>query len=216
MKRPAMITVLCMLASVLVFVALSTDTMAEVKNHAIQLRPDTYDQERLYFGQDLSPVNAQTVKRYRLAAQRGNAPAQFKLALLYDTGQGVPQDYAEAAKWLRKAAEQGLVEAQYNLGSMYDSGQGVPQDYTEAFKWLYKAAEQGYPSAQKNLGAKYGLGQGVSQNHTDAYVWSSLAVLSGNESAINNRDFAASQLSSEDLSVAQKRVNKYLGSPITH
>jgi len=34
--------------------------------------------------------------------------------MMYDKGQGVPQDYAEALKWYRKAAEQGFAEAQYN------------------------------------------------------------------------------------------------------
>jgi TPR repeat protein len=51
------------------------------------------------------------MKWYRLAADQGNADAQFYLGLLYDNGKGVPQDYAEAVKWLRKAADQGLADA---------------------------------------------------------------------------------------------------------
>jgi len=49
--------------------------------------------------------------------------------MMYDKGQGVPQDYAEAVTWYRKAAEKGFAEAQYNLGTMCYRGQGVPQDY---------------------------------------------------------------------------------------
>jgi len=152
--------------------------------------------------------NAEDVKSERRAAERGDASAQFKLALRYDIGEGVPQDYAEAVKWLRRAADQDFVKAQYNLGCMYDSGQGVSQNHTEAAKWFRKAAEHGYASAQKNLGAKYGTGQGVPQNHTEAFVWSSIAAISGDEGAMNNRDIAASRLSTEDLETALKRAEE--------
>ena len=148
----------------------------------------------------------EVVRSERGAAERGDASAQFKLALRYDVGQGVPQDYAEAVKWLRRAADQDFVKAQYNLGCMYDSGQGVSQDHAEAAKWFRKAAELGYASAQKNLGAKYGRGQGVPQSDVEAYVWSSIAAISGDEGAMNNRDFAANKLSTDDLEAALKRA----------
>lgn len=150
--------------------------------------------------------NAEVVKSERRAAEQGDASAQFKLALRYDVGHGVPQDYAEAVKWLQSAADQDFVIAQYNLGCMYDSGQGISQNHTEAAKWFRKAAEHGYASAQKNLGAKYGIGQGVPQNYIEAYVWSSIAAISGDEGAMNNRDLAASKLSTEDLETALKRA----------
>ena len=75
-------------------------------------------------------------------AEQGDAEAQFNLGVIYDEGQGVPQDYAEAAKWYRMAAEQGDADAQFILGVMYDEGQGVPKDDTEAVKWYRLAAEQ--------------------------------------------------------------------------
>ena len=87
--------------------------------------------------------------------------AQYNLGLMYNHGQGVPQDYAAAMSWYRKAAEQGLAPAQYNLGYMYDHGQGVPLDYALAVSWYRKAAEQGDGSAQNNLGVMYQIGQGV-------------------------------------------------------
>lgn len=150
--------------------------------------------------------NAEEVKRDLRTAERGDASAQFNMALRYDVGHGVPQDVSEAVKWLRKSADQDFVKAQYNLGCMYDSGEGVPQDHAEAAKWFRKAAEKGYASAQKNLGAKYGTGRGVPQSDIEAYVWSSIAAISGDEGAINNRDFAASKLSPEDLKTAQTRA----------
>lgn len=208
MKRFALIFVLFLLTNSLVFIDDLAETKAQDKKGVPQLRSNTDDQDRIYWGQELPQGLTETVKRYRESAERGYAPAQFKLALMYDSGQGVPQDYAEAVKWLRKAAEQDFVDAQYNLGSMYDSGQGLPQDYAEAVNWFRKAAERGHASAQKNLGSKYGKGQGVPQNHAETYVWSSIAAKSGDKDAINSRDFAASKLSPEDLGSAQERAAK--------
>ena len=37
---------------------------------------------------------------YRRAAEQGDSLAQYSLGLLYDKGQGVPQDIVEANKWL--------------------------------------------------------------------------------------------------------------------
>jgi TPR repeat protein len=41
-------------------------------------------------------------------AEKGDANAQFVLGHKNETGEGVPQDYAEAAKWYRKAKDQGV------------------------------------------------------------------------------------------------------------
>lgn len=126
---------------------------------------------------------------------------------MYERGYGVPQNNLKAVKWLRKAADQNLVEAQYNLGSRYESGQGVTQDYSEAVDWFRKAAEQGFAGAQKNLGAMYGKGQGVPQDFSEAYVWSSIATKSGDENAIKNRNLSSSELSQDELQIAETRAS---------
>ena len=68
---------------------------------------------------------------------------------MYQSGQGVPQDYADAMKWYRLAADQGDEDAQNNLGVMYAKGQGVPQDYAEAYVWFSVAAAGGDAKAVK-------------------------------------------------------------------
>ena len=60
----------------------------------------------------------------RMAADLGLARAQYNLGLMYFSGQGVTQDYAEAVMWYRKAADQGYADAQYDLGVMYNFGKG--------------------------------------------------------------------------------------------
>jgi len=48
--------------------------------------------------------------------------AQVGLGLMYESGQGVPQNYKEAIKWYRLAAEQRNEGAEVNLAIMYDEG----------------------------------------------------------------------------------------------
>jgi TPR repeat protein len=69
---------------------------------------------------------------------------------MYDSGQGVTQDYKQTVKWYRKAAEQGDVRAQYSLGSMYRLGRGVTQDYKSAHMWYNISAANGYSDAVIN------------------------------------------------------------------
>src|SRR5436309_3203198 len=66
--------------------------------------------------------DATALRLIRPLADQGNAEAQYNLAIMYFTGQGVPKDYAEAAKWFRLAAEQGHAGAQYALGVMFNLG----------------------------------------------------------------------------------------------
>jgi TPR repeat protein len=108
---------------------------------------------------------------FKPLAQQGVPEAQFNLGLLYDNGQGVPQDYAEAVKWYRRAAEQDHAKAQFYLALMYSKGQGVPQDNDEAMTWYRKAAEQGYDEAQFNLGVMYFESRGVPQDYAEAVKW---------------------------------------------
>ena len=87
--------------------------------------------------------DVEAVRWYRLAAEQGDARAQFELGFRYEAGRGVPQDDAEAIRWYRAAADQGEAFAQNNLGMKYGQGRGVPQDDAEAIRWYRAAADQG-------------------------------------------------------------------------
>jgi TPR repeat protein len=108
-------------------------------------------------------------------AEQGSEAAQYNLGVLYDSGRGVPQDYAQAAKWYRKAADQGAAYAQTVLGFTYDVGHGVPQNYAEAAKWYRKAADQGVAFAQYNLGVMSKKGRGVFRDDWQSANWYSKA-----------------------------------------
>jgi len=156
---------------------------------------------------------------YRLIkplAEKGLPEAQFNIGLLYDKGQGVPQNYAEAVTWYRKAAEQGNAKGQYSLGRMYIKSQGVPQDYAEAVTWLRKAAEQGNAKGQYSLGMMYYRGRGVPKDYVLAHMWLNLSTSrypelenAKREWADIFRDIAASKMTSAQLAEAQKLAQEW-------
>jgi TPR repeat protein len=122
-------------------------------------------------------------KQIRLAAEQGDAGAQYILGVIYATGRGKPEDDREAVKWFRLAAEQGFAEAQYKLGFMYAQGRGVPADDREAAKWFRLAANQGHAGAQYNLGVAYATGRGVPADDREAAKWFRLAANQGDADA---------------------------------
>jgi uncharacterized protein len=107
----------------------------------------------------------------RPLASQGDPNAQFLLGMLYDSGQGVPQDHAAAAAWYRKAAEQDHVLAQVYLGVLLCMGQGVKRDYGKAARCFRKPAESGNDVAQFYLGALYAEGNGVEKSGSEAIHW---------------------------------------------
>ena len=148
--------------------------------------------------------HATAFRLWRPLAVQGDADAQFNLGIMYDTGQGVTQNYAEAVKWYRLAAVQGNVKAQNNLGFMYANGQGVTQNHAEAVKWYRLAADQGNARAQSNLGFMYAKGEGVLQNHVQAHKWFNLAGAGGVENGRKNRDIVATKMTPAQIAEAQR------------
>lgn len=124
--------------------------------------------DRHYFGQGVPQDYAQAEACYRVAAQRGNAEAQYDMGVLYSYGRGVPKDLSEAAKWYRRASEQGHPEAQANLGQLLVMGVNGSKNFEEAFRWLSLAARADHPKAQYLLGILYRNGQGIDQDHVQA------------------------------------------------
>jgi len=101
-------------------------------------------------------------------AEEGDANAQCDLAIMYECGDGVAQNYALAVYWYQMAAERSLDEALCNLGYMHSSGNGIPKNTHLAVKYYKQAADQGYPRALYNLGYMYCHGNGVQEDKKEA------------------------------------------------
>jgi len=89
-------------------------------------------------------MQSSTLKHLLVAAESGDAAAQFNLGVLYDSrlddnGYAIEGNRAEAMKWLLAAAEQGLPRAQSKLAEMYASGRATPEDFIYASAWFLLA-----------------------------------------------------------------------------
>jgi len=111
------------------------------------------------------------LKELRPLIEKNDPNAQFLMGMLYDAGNGVPQDQTIAASWYRKAAEQNHPIAQLFLGILYYSGNGVERDYKKAAHWLQAPANNGNDQAQFYLGSMYAEGNGVNKDDSKAMEW---------------------------------------------
>ena len=145
-------------------------------------------------------------------AERGDAEAQFELGIMYENGEGLPEDHSEAANWYRKAAEQGHAQAQLFLGLMYEEGKGLPEDHAEAANWYGKAAEQGETVAQGRLSVMYVTGIGVRQDYVEAYAWANIAAARGDDFSQAAKKFKvalAKEMTSAQIAEAQALSREY-------
>ena len=90
---------------------------------------------------------AGAVKLWLPLAEGGDRIAQASLALLYQTGQGVPQDYKKANELLSASAMQGYPFAFTGLGNSFHDGLGVKKDMKIAMVWFLLAMDYD-PSAK--------------------------------------------------------------------
>lgn len=125
----------------------------------------------------------QAMKLYREGAEKGDAVAQFNLAVFHTFGLAGEPDFAAAAEWYGKAAEQGLTVAQNNLGELHEHGAGVAKDLNKAVALYRKAAEAGYPRALYNLGRLAATGRGMEKDGAKAAAWFGQAAEAGHADA---------------------------------
>jgi uncharacterized protein len=119
---------------------------------------------------------ATAVRDLRPLAEQGLAAAQYDLGLMYNNGQGVPQDDTQAFSWYQKAANQGYGDGQYRIGLAYYAGRGVAKDGVNAAAWFGKSANQRNGLAQSMLGVCNDEGFGVPRDYVAAYMWLSLGI----------------------------------------
>jgi TPR repeat protein len=89
---------------------------------------------------------AKAADLYRHAAMNGYAPAQFRFAVLTETGKGVPRNERLAAYWYLLAAEQLHRKAAVKVGLLALQGEAVAVDPALARLWIGRAADLGDPS----------------------------------------------------------------------
>lgn len=105
---------------------------------------------------------------YRQSAEGGYPNAYMLLAMIYQKGDGVPQDDVAAATWFRKFAETGNASGQFYLAEVLAEGRGVEKDEASAFGWFGKSAAQGNEYAQYEMARMLEQGRGTKRNEREA------------------------------------------------
>lgn len=137
-----------------------------------------------YAAADQLALYQTSTAQWHAKAEQGQPDAQFKLAKMYEQGQGVDENIAKAVYWYRKAALSGNAEAQLRLSWLYNQGEGVPEDERQSLEWLKKAAESGNRLAQYRLAWMY-MDGGMPKQLKVAEGWFERAALQGNTDAQN-------------------------------
>ncbi|HWA00994.1 MAG TPA: AAA family ATPase [Caulobacterales bacterium] len=172
-----------------------------------------------------APADADLVKRYdealalmqagevlegaaqlRDIAARGYPPAQYRLAKLYESGDGAPPDLALARQWTERAAAAGNLHAMHDLGVYYARGDGGLRDEMGAFRWFTLAAERGVADSQYNLGVLYAQGRGVAADPCAALEWFLIAAQNGDAAASSRVRALEAQLGAPQIAEAQARA----------
>ena len=114
------------------------------------------------------------------AANKGHAPSQTRLGIMYATGEGVEENDAASYVWLLQAAAQNEKAALFLLGVRH-SQDDENKDYVKAFSFMERSAKQGVSAAQHELARMYGLGRGTIMDVVKCYAWTSVAASQGYE-----------------------------------
>ncbi len=145
----------------------------------------------------------------RQSANQGLAMAQYRLAKLYERGEGVPADLNMARSWTERAAAAGNRRAMHDLGVYFARGEGAPLDEAAAFRWFRQAAELGVADSQFNLGVLYQQGRGVGANPAEALFWFLVAARQGDEDAGARATALESQLQPIQVEQARARASAF-------
>lgn len=145
----------------------------------------------------------------RRAADRGLAMAQYRLAKLYERGEGVTADLAVARQWTERAAAGGNRRAMHDLGVYFARGEGAPLDEAAAFRWFRQAAELGVADSQYNLGILYQQGRGVNASPSEALFWFLVAARHGDTDANARATALETQLPANQTEQAQARAQAF-------
>ena len=150
------------------------------------------------------------------AANLGYAPAQLRLASLYQDGDaGLAADEVEARAWARRAAEAGDAKAMHFYAMQMYDGVGGARNRAEALSWLTKAAGAGRVDSQYNVAQLLEKGdEGVASNRVEAFKWYMIAARRGDQQALASVQRLTSGLSAADRRKAREAADAFTIAPV--
>ena len=101
-----------------------------IENQTVKIRNFALDSKKFFYA--------------NRAAKNGNQRAQFDIAMMYATGQGVQRNEKMAFNWFHKSARNNNAVAKHYMGLSFLQGRGVKQQIQLARYWFRLASKQGY------------------------------------------------------------------------
>ncbi|MGB6318743.1 MAG: SEL1-like repeat protein, partial [Litorimonas sp.] len=147
----------------------------------------------------------------RLAANRNQPAAQYRLAKLYETGEGVPQDDVMARQLIERAARGGHRVAMHDLALYYTEGRGgVELDMGTAKSWFEQAARRGVVDSQFNLAIlSESTETGAEPSLETALFWYSVAARQGDQFAVSRREALSAAVDADAVDGIEARVAEF-------
>lgn len=132
---------------------------------------------------DMDPDPALAYRHMRIAAEGGEARAQWYVGMMLLNGRGVAADQPEAYQFVRMSADAGHLPGMISTAVMLATAEGVAEDDVEARLWYQRAAEQGSAHALRGLGAMLLTGEGGAVDADAGVAYLELAHEAGDELA---------------------------------
>jgi localization factor PodJL len=161
-------------------------------------------------GEGVTADVTQAAHWYQKAALAGLAPAQYRLATLFERGRGVPHDAATALVWYQRAAEQGNVKAMHNAAVIAAGTEAGKPDYDIAYKWFLAASQNGLKDSQFNLAVLYERGLGTTPNVNEALFWYLLAARQDDADAKKRAEVLSQNLSPTVVETVRAKVKAWV------
>lgn len=119
-------------------------------------------------------------------ATNGNVNAAHHLAVAYEDGESIDQDFSKALMWHERSADGGNADSKFRIGRIFQFGLNGPAEFDQAVKWYLRAIQDGHREAKVNLARMYIDGEGVEQNYKAAGALFQEASFEGDRDAQNN------------------------------
>ncbi|MGJ8560903.1 MAG: peptidoglycan-binding protein [Litorimonas sp.] len=144
----------------------------------------------------------------RQAASANQPAALYRLAKLYEAGEGVPRDDVMARQLIERAARGGNRIAMHDLALYYTEGRGgIELSMSTAKSWFEQAARRGVVDSQFNLAILSESTEiGTTPNIEDALFWYAIAARQGDQFAVSRRDALRDTLSADKLDAIDSRI----------
>ncbi len=206
--------------------ALAVEIMARTRPGAGQAKPDgddgktARDESTSLAAALLLPKYAMFNRRAEvayesslLAAEKGEADAQYTQGLILELGAGRPGDAVAALRWYGRAAKQGHAKAAFAAARLCLHG-ALECQQKRTLGAVRRAAKLGHPWAQALIGESLMLGRrGAGQDVITGYLWLSRALAQDPRFAAQRAKLAGKHMKTKEVVAAEALLLVQLSEP---